>query len=107
VIAEEGLIGAALYFSILYLAIRSILRITRQAGFDDLKRNVLAMITGLFVFELILSWKQGSLLISAYVFAYAIILGRLESPIVGANHAHLPEMTDAGPGQPRFQNLMR
>jgi hypothetical protein len=107
VIAEEGLIGAALYFSILYLAIRSILRITRRTDFDDLKRNILAMATGLFVFELILSWKQGSLLISAYVFAYAIILARLESPIVAANHAYLPEMTDAGPRHPRFQNLMR
>jgi hypothetical protein len=106
VIAEEGLIGAAVYVAILLLAIRSIRRIARRADFTDLKRNVLAMITGLFVFELILSWKQGSLLISVYVFAYAIILARLESPIGTASHSAVPAAAMPDPVLPRFSNLL-
>lgn len=81
VIAEEGLVGAALYAAIIALVIRSIRRISSQPDLTDIKRNVLATLTGLFVFEFILSWKQGSLLSSVYVFAYAITLARLESPI--------------------------
>ena len=107
VIAEEGIIGAAMYFAILFLAIRSIVRIISRPDFTDLKRNVLAMITGLFVFELIVSWKQGSLLISVYVFAYAIILARLESPIRAAKNYLVPDMAAAHPSVPRFQNLLR
>jgi hypothetical protein len=107
VIAEEGLIGAVLYFAILFLAVRSITRIISRPDFTDLKRNVLAMITGLFVFELLVSWKQGSLLISVYVFAYAIILARLESPIRAAKNLPVPEIPMTTPGSPRFQNLLR
>jgi hypothetical protein len=107
VIAEEGLIGAAMYFGILFLAIRSILRIVGRPDFDDLKRNVLAMMTGLLVFEFIISWKQGSLLISVYVFAYAITLARLESPINSIENAAATKAARAKPGPPRFANLLR
>ncbi|MEJ0005136.1 MAG: hypothetical protein WDM77_01775 [Steroidobacteraceae bacterium] len=107
VIAEEGIIGAAMYFGILALAVRSIWRIAHRADFDDLKRNVLAMLTGLLVFELIISWKQGSLLISVYVFAYAIALARLETPIGAVKHAVAPMLSPIHSVLPRFQNLMR
>jgi Ca2+/Na+ antiporter len=107
VVAEEGLIGGAMYFTILLLAIRNIRRIAAAPDFTDFKRNVLATITGLLVFELIVSWKQGSLLISVYVFAYAIILARLESPIVSARIAPMIETAAAKPLVPRFQNLLR
>jgi hypothetical protein len=65
------------------------------------------MITGLFVFELLVSWKQGSLLISVYVFAYAIILARLESPIRAAGNLPEPEIPATTQGSTRFQNLLR
>jgi len=79
VIAEEGVLGASIYFVILFLAFRSILRLARRTQLTDRQRSSLGILAGLFVFELILSWKQGSLLFSVYVFAYAIILARFEA----------------------------
>ncbi len=103
VIAEEGIIGAAIYFSILFLAFRSVKRIDRR-GLNDSQRNALATLAGLFVFELILSWKQGSLLFSVYVFAYAIALARLEAP-AGSLPERLPRVTMVNPRP--FPNLLR
>lgn len=84
VIAEEGVLGAVLYLALLFFGFRSVRRIARRADLTDRGRNTLAILFGLFVFELILSWKQGSLLFSAYVFAYAIMLARLEKPHMAA-----------------------
>jgi hypothetical protein len=57
------------------------------------------------VFEFILSWKQGSLLSSVYVFAYAITLGRLED-LVTVRSALVREQT-VTPDLVRFPNLLR
>jgi len=103
VLAEEGILGAVIYVSILFSAFRSVKR-RLQLELTDVQRNGLAILTSLFVFELILSWKQGSLLFSVYVFAYAIALARLETPRV----EKLPEpsntMRTAEPLQ--FENLL-
>ncbi len=105
VIAEEGLLGASVYLSILILALRSIKRIAGQPDLEGPKRNVLAVLTGLFVFELVLSQKQGSLLSCVYVFGYAIALARLEEPIF----RQAPADTAATPSPravPRYHNLL-
>jgi hypothetical protein len=107
VIAEEGLIGAGIYFTILLFAVRSIVRIAGQPQLSDLRRNVLATLSGLFVFEFILSWKQGSLLSSVYVFAYAITLARLETPIDGRSRMIEQSGVSHDPAAPTFQNLLR
>jgi hypothetical protein len=103
VLAEEGILGAGIYLSTLFLALRSVKRIL---GFEmtDGQRNGVAILTGLFVFELILSWKQGTLLFSVYVFAYAIALGRLEAPAV--RRSPEPKVTGASAGPLRFPNLL-
>jgi hypothetical protein len=105
ILAEEGIVGAMIYFAAMFFAVRSIKRILSQSALSDSKRNALAVLSGLFVFEFILSWKQGSLLSSVYVFAYAIILGRLEGPAL--KHAPGAAQTPATPALPRFQNLLR
>jgi hypothetical protein len=105
VIAEEGVVGTILYLGIILVAARSIKRITNRADLTDSNRNVLAILTGLFVFEFILSWKQGSLLSSVYVFAYAITLGRLED-LVTVRSALVREQT-VTPDLVRFPNLLR
>jgi len=104
VLAEEGLFGALIYFGILIFALRSIKR-RLQFELTDRQRNALAILAGLFIFELILSWKQGSLLFSVYVFAYAIVLARLESPRLKGS----PEPLQAAIifNKPRFQNLLQ
>jgi hypothetical protein len=107
VLAEEGLVGAALYVAFLVLAIRSMRRIIAQPDSTGLSRSVLAVLAGLFVFEFLVSSKQGSLLISVYPFAYAIILARLERST--RQSAQAAPAARPAPSQPlpRFQNLLR
>jgi O-antigen ligase len=105
VIAEEGIPGTILYLAILLSAVRSIRRISRSLGDDAEARGTLAILAALFCFELILSWKQGTLLSSYYVFAYAIILGRLEGTAAVRSPIENPSMSVAA--MPAFPNLMR
>jgi hypothetical protein len=79
-LAEEGLLGAGLFLGIVYLAVRSVIRLVRTPGIMNRaeRRTSVALLAGAFLFELILAMKEGSLLSCTYVFAYAIILGRLE-----------------------------
>jgi hypothetical protein len=104
VLAEEGIFGAAIYFSILLLTLRSVKRII-QLPLRDSERQGVAILAGLFLFELILSWKQGSLLFSVYVFAYSIALARLEESQRETSPAR--HQVAIGVRPPRFQNLMR
>jgi hypothetical protein len=106
VVAEEGIIGAAIYFAILFLALRNVIRISGSASLTESNRNSLAILTGLFVFELILSWKQGTLLFSVYVFAYAIVLARLETPALKLAPDTVRE-SGMPTSLPRFPNLLR
>ena len=106
VLAEEGFLGAVLYSTIILLALRSIKRIASAVKLSDKKRNTLAMLAGLFVFEFTLSCKQGSLLSSVYVFAYAIMLARMEATLKDD-----VVVTDASNelvsvASPQFPNLM-
>lgn len=106
VIAEEGIPGTILYLAILVLAVRSIRRILGTLGEDRVARRTVAMLAALFCFELILSWKQGSLLSSAYVFGYAIILGRIELLLAGRTTVE-DHSSPTSPPLVLFPNLMR
>jgi hypothetical protein len=114
ILAEEGIFGGAIYFGILVFAMRSAKRMI-GAPLSDSQRNGAAILIGLFVFELILSWKQGSLLFSVYVFAYAIALARLAGPQHEPAARGQEEGAPVGPAQvgsaqvgpARFHNLMR
>jgi hypothetical protein len=113
VFAEEGILGGGIYLCILLLAARSVKRLV-GLELGDSERNSVAILTGLFVFELLLSWKQGSLLFSVYVFAYAIMLARLEQSAIERTEQQEAESIPIVPGTawgrgqaPRFQNLMR
>jgi hypothetical protein len=79
VLAEEGLLGSCLYVGLLVIAARSTLRLIRIAQIkqDTDTTYACAALAALFVFELLLSFKQGSLLSSINVFSYAAILGRM------------------------------
>jgi O-antigen ligase len=107
VLAEEGFVGALMYLAIIYFAARSVLRIAGRPDLSDFRRNALGVLTGLFVFELVLTQKQGSLLSSFYVWAYAITLARLEAPVPVKTNRPVREKVTASPSLGRFQNLMR
>jgi hypothetical protein len=81
VLAEEGLVGAALYGGILYIACRTVFRLLRvvsQSSGQHWRASV-AVLGALFLFELVLTMKQGSLLSSYFVFVYAMLLNRMEA----------------------------
>jgi hypothetical protein len=78
VLAEEGIIGFALYALILYCLLKSIIRSRRLVGAQPNDRLLLGGLVGLCMFTLLLSFKQGSLLGNLEFFMLVIILGRYE-----------------------------
>jgi len=78
VLCEEGLIGFVLLWSIVILAFRSVKRIYPYVREHPEARGLLAAVASLFLFEVVLSFKQGNMLGSQTAFAFAIILGRTE-----------------------------
>jgi len=108
VLGEEGVIGFLLYLWALLLTARSIARLSRAVRGDARRGAALGIITALFAFELILSCKEGSLLSSVYVFAYALIIGRLESAFRSTASVASPREPYGGGDTPvRFGNLLR
>jgi hypothetical protein len=105
VLAEEGLLGAVIYISIIILTFRSVSRVVRTLGERQRERHAVAMLVGLFVFELVLSWKQGTLLSSVYVFAYSIMLGRIDLQLVEGSTPAEPQLAMSS-RLPPFSNLM-
>ena len=86
VLAEEGLIGFGLYLTILFCSIRSCLRCFRSITNNPRERLLLGGLVGLYMFTLLLSFKQGSLLGNLEFFMLSIILGRYER-ILSRNRA--------------------
>jgi hypothetical protein len=102
VIAEEGIVGTMIYAAILVSVLMSIVRASGRR-LSASQRYGLAVAGGLFVFELVISWKQGSLLFSAYVFAYAIMLSRLAGRPEQSAVEHERPLAEA----PLYSNLLR
>lgn len=86
VLAEEGLIGFGLYLTILFCSMRSCLRSFRIIANEPRERLLLGGLVGLYMFTLLLSFKQGSLLGNLEFFMLSIILGRYER-ILSWDHA--------------------
>lgn len=78
VLAEEGLIGFLLYLLILCCVLAGAVRTLRLIDDRSRERLLLGGLTGLCLFTLLLSFKQGSLLLNLEPFMLAIILGRYE-----------------------------
>ncbi len=87
VLCEEGMIGFGLFCAVIVLAIRSIVRVYRVAAPYADARGVLAALGALFFFQLLLSFKQGSMLKDTYLFAFAIMLGKFEVCVWRQNEA--------------------
>ncbi|HEU4684704.1 MAG TPA: hypothetical protein VFS39_09420, partial [Nitrospira sp.] len=101
VLAEEGLVGFALYALVLFCACRTATRCFRLASDQPEERLLLGGLLGLFGFTLVLSLKQGSLLLNLEPFTLAILLGRYEHLLIQAASAHrtvdADEAVDASP----------
>jgi len=107
VLGEEGLIGATIYLCMVASTLQSILRIKaiHREPADSGARYALGVLTALFVFEFVLTLKQGTLLSSTYAIAYAAMLGRMAA-WQPATASPLATPESIAPVIP-FPNLMR
>jgi len=77
VLGELGLIGFVLLWLIPIAVLRSVIYLWPRVVDDAVDRGTAAAVGAMFLFEMILSFKQGSLLGSYLAFAFAIIIGRM------------------------------
>lgn len=106
-LCEEGLLGFALYLRILWLAACGAFRALRIVREQPQRRGVLATASASFLFMLIVSLKQGSMISSAWFFLAAILLADMPAlAITGEPAGDASEPTEAAPG-PLFANVMR
>jgi hypothetical protein len=95
IFAEEGLFGFGIYIAIFVLTYKNFRKLIEisNTGMDSQLHQSIAVLWILFLFEFFLSCKQGTLLSSIYVFAYAGMLDRLvnrinvEKPVTGENES--------------------
>ena len=78
VLAEEGLVGFTLYIVVIIRVIKIFLRSIRLTSCGSPQRMLLGGWGAITLFNLLLSLKQGSLLLNLEPFMLAIILGRYE-----------------------------
>jgi hypothetical protein len=108
VIAEEGVVGAVLYLIMVAATLRlfgATAQAAREVGSDG-DRYAVAVAGALFIFELLLTFKEGSWISSYYVVGYAAILAR----VAGALRSRDPAATVARsvvPDALLYPNLMR
>ena len=106
VLGEEGLIGFALFATILVSSTVAFVRARRIAG-QSQDSATLAAIGGAATFFLVLSLKQGSLLGNYSVFMSALLMARIAISIVNRPHVAEAEAPAALTTTHRFANLMR
>jgi len=78
ILGEEGLIGFGLATAIFALAMRALWRSYKVCRDYPTARGVVACMGAIFIFEVILSFKQGALIGLGYILAFPILLGLLE-----------------------------
>jgi len=93
ILGEQGLIGLVLFLSILWFSFRAALRLCLATSESPNVRGVVATIGALLLFSLLISFKQGSLLTSTYLFAFCILLGRVEQSLMTEKHLPAPSTT--------------
>ena len=106
VLAEEGLIGAILYGTMLAAAAGDIARLAKNRKDSDSERTRfgVAVAVGLFAFEFILTQKQGSLLSNYYLICDIGIIAQIGRAIA----APIPYFgkTESEVNRPKYPNLL-
>ncbi len=97
VLAEEGIIGFGLYSLILGYSMRSGFRALRMITNHPDERRLVAGLIGLCIFTLLLSFKQGSLLLNLEFFMLAIILSRYGNLLSQRFSPNMPEQIPTDP----------
>lgn len=77
VLVEEGVIGFAMLLIVAVITLRTGAQALRDRSFDPVNLRLIATLCALILFDLALSFKQASFITTHYLFAFAIIMGRL------------------------------
>ncbi len=77
VLGELGFIGFVMLWAIVIVAARDLWSIQRRAIANPVARGMSAAVGAIFLFEVILSFKQGSLLGSSNALGMAVVIGRV------------------------------
>ena len=78
ILAEEGIIGFALFCGICVLSVRAVIRTYPLVQDHPDALGVLATFAGILFFRMVLSCKTGSLLTAPTLWLFAILLGKYE-----------------------------
>ena len=84
VLAELGLVGFVLLWAVVIVAYIGYARLHSAVREDPVLRGLSAALAALFMFEVILSFKQGSLLGSVFAFGFAVTLARVANATVAS-----------------------
>jgi hypothetical protein len=76
ILCEEGLVGLALWGAIIGISLAQIPRVYRLVRPYEYERGLFAALAAIFVFELVQTFKGGSLLTNTSSFIFAILLSR-------------------------------
>ena len=88
-LVEEGIIGLTLLVAIIAITFRQGFRLMSTPSLPSEVRVNIGVVFAIFTFNLLLSFKQGSLLSSASsVFCFALIIGWLHSRLLKKNQQH-------------------
>ncbi|MCC6523799.1 MAG: hypothetical protein IT373_14170 [Polyangiaceae bacterium] len=96
VLGEEGLVGATLFATIIVSTVRSFWRGYRLVRDDDGRRAQTCALFSLFIFDVITSSKQGSLLGDSIMFTFAILASRYVL-LVQADGSHASDLASGRP----------
>jgi len=77
ILVELGIVGLSAFLAIVWQSGRNSYRAFRLAEHDPVSRGLVAIITGVTFFYLVICLKQGSLLNSPILYACVIVLGRI------------------------------
>lgn len=109
ILGEEGLVGFAVYVTLLARVVLAGFRGVRRAGGDLRQRGLLAVTLGCFLFSLIVTLKQGNAVDSVSFFMFSV-LACLAAQVPGAYvRVAAPTTAEFRPAELRsaFPNLMR
>lgn len=81
ILGEEGILGFSIYIGIIILSFRSLIRTRKLIVKNKSQLGALAALGAMFVFQLVISLKQGSMLYSAYLFTFSVMIGKYEEVI--------------------------
>jgi hypothetical protein len=107
VLGEEGAVGFALYLSICLSAVTALGRAIVATRGNEADRAVVAAMGAVFIFVMIDSFKQGSMVGSVEFFMHSILIARLAAAVKKPAPVATAAVSDQRAAAPLFANLMR